>query len=337
MSTARRPIVSVLVINWNGRHLLDGCLRSILRSDYEPLEVIVLDCASTDGSADFVRNRFPAAKLVTFKTDPLPDYAYNLGVQHAEGDYVVLMNNDTTLRSDTIRILVQELEEDLNSVVAAVELDATGAEATHRGAYVLAIPVYLALRRSIRFPSMNLLRPFAISIACAIATKRAFLDVPANPHIGFYEELEWFWRFRLQGIRPRIARSARFYHKGAATARYSTKVAYYAGRNSLAAHFIALGPVTLACFLPYLSIYCLAKIVGYAVRGRFKHLKAFSCGLLDFLRNIRAFWHDRMVAQKRRRVGDSEILRDMIYSCEYGYRASGLSLRNYLRKLARDA
>jgi GT2 family glycosyltransferase len=60
------PFASVIVVNFNGRHLLAECLESVSAQDYprERFEVIVVDNASTDGSVEMVRKQFPSVKLV---------------------------------------------------------------------------------------------------------------------------------------------------------------------------------------------------------------------------------------------------------------------------------
>ena len=58
------PRVSLIVVNWNGRAYLEGCLTSLLALDYPAFSVTVVDNASTDGSPDFVRERFPQVELI---------------------------------------------------------------------------------------------------------------------------------------------------------------------------------------------------------------------------------------------------------------------------------
>src|SRR5260370_7512900 len=63
-SGRRWPRVAIVVLNWNGREVLEDCLRSINALSYAPLEVVVVDNGSTDGSAEMVQNRFPKCILI---------------------------------------------------------------------------------------------------------------------------------------------------------------------------------------------------------------------------------------------------------------------------------
>ena len=56
--------VSAIVVNWNGKDVLSGCLDSLLNQDYEDFEIFVVDNGSEDGSQAFVKNNFPSVHLI---------------------------------------------------------------------------------------------------------------------------------------------------------------------------------------------------------------------------------------------------------------------------------
>lgn len=93
-----QPDVSVLIVSWNTRDLLVLCIESVFSSTRAvSLEVIVVDNASSDGSPEAVRQRFPEVNLL-----PNPDNrgfaaANNQGIHVARGRYVLLLNSDTIL------------------------------------------------------------------------------------------------------------------------------------------------------------------------------------------------------------------------------------------------
>jgi len=102
------PVLSVLIVNYNGRHLLGPCLEAIARHLTVPHEVVLVDNASTDGSLEFVRARFPAVKRVASSTNRGFTGGNNLAATHARGEFLVLLNSDTVLQSD-LAPLVAEL------------------------------------------------------------------------------------------------------------------------------------------------------------------------------------------------------------------------------------
>jgi GT2 family glycosyltransferase len=95
-SSPSAPVFSVIVLNWNGRHLLGECLESILSQNFHDFETIVVDNGSTDGSPDFLRERWNGkTELVSLASNMGFAGGNNAGIRIAKGKYVVLLNNDT--------------------------------------------------------------------------------------------------------------------------------------------------------------------------------------------------------------------------------------------------
>ena len=90
--------LSVIVVNWNTEELLGRCLASLFSQDLPvPFEVIVVDNASTDGSADMVRRRFPQAEVMASPENLGFARANNLALERAGGEYVLLLNPDAII------------------------------------------------------------------------------------------------------------------------------------------------------------------------------------------------------------------------------------------------
>jgi len=96
-------VLSILVVNWNTRDLLQACLQSIQdHPPTEPYEVVVVDNASKDGSAEMVRTLFPWVNLVA--SDKNTGYAAgnNLAFAEAKGDFLLTLNPDTEFVDDSL-------------------------------------------------------------------------------------------------------------------------------------------------------------------------------------------------------------------------------------------
>jgi len=96
------PVLSILIVNWNTRDLLDKCLASIEANAGPDTETIVVDNASADGSAQMVRANHPRAILI----EPNQNTGYaagnNLAFAAAKGDYLLTLNPDTELNPQTL-------------------------------------------------------------------------------------------------------------------------------------------------------------------------------------------------------------------------------------------
>lgn len=94
------PLVSINILNWNGKTLLAECLDSVLKTTYKPIEIIVADNGSTDGSVAFIAENYPSVKIV----DNVSNLGYaagnNRGFAFASGSYFVTLNNDVIVTPD---------------------------------------------------------------------------------------------------------------------------------------------------------------------------------------------------------------------------------------------
>jgi len=98
--------LSVIIVNWNVKDLLRDCLRSVFASPLDPPpQVIVVDNASNDGSAAMVRREFPQVELIASSHNLGYAGGNNLGAAAATGDALLLLNPDTRLHPDTLRLL----------------------------------------------------------------------------------------------------------------------------------------------------------------------------------------------------------------------------------------
>ncbi len=113
------PDVSIIIVSWNVRALLDDCLKSIYASDgiaptsnpsHFTLEVIVVDSASHDGSDQLLKDRYPQVKALLMQENVGFAKGNNLGLQQAQGRYVFLLNPDTRLSPTLIKDCVAYMD-----------------------------------------------------------------------------------------------------------------------------------------------------------------------------------------------------------------------------------
>jgi len=104
------PRVSALVVSYNTRDDLLRCLEALRAHAGVPLETIVVDNASTDGSTDAVRARFPEVEVLASPTNVGFSRANNLGLRAARGPFVLVVNSDCEVRPGAVPALVAILE-----------------------------------------------------------------------------------------------------------------------------------------------------------------------------------------------------------------------------------
>lgn len=106
--------VSVIVLNWNGKELLEECMPSVVaaaKSFKGGHEVLVVDNGSTDGSLKFLRSRFPSVKIVALDRNMGIAPAHNIGARKATGDVLVFLNNDIMLEKGSLNKLAAHFKD----------------------------------------------------------------------------------------------------------------------------------------------------------------------------------------------------------------------------------
>ena len=114
--------VSVVVPSGNGRHLLPDCLDALRGQRYRDFEVVVVDNASTDGSAALVRERYPEVRLLELGFNGVFARAANAGIRATSSEIVVLLNNDTAPEPEWLAELVGALDAAPEAGMAASKL-----------------------------------------------------------------------------------------------------------------------------------------------------------------------------------------------------------------------
>ena len=105
------PDLSVIIVSYNTRELLRNCLLSLRASDGLSLEIIVVDNASSDGSAAMVRDEFPEARLLAQTKNRWYCGGNNIGLRAASAEYALLLNPDTEVAPHALALMLKFLRE----------------------------------------------------------------------------------------------------------------------------------------------------------------------------------------------------------------------------------
>lgn len=114
--------LSIVIPSWNTRDLLRVCLQTLRDADLPDHEVIVVDNASADGSADMVAIEFPEVRLTREATNTGFAKGCNIGIAQATGEFLLIHNADTEVAPDAVRLMLDALEADPGLGAAAPRL-----------------------------------------------------------------------------------------------------------------------------------------------------------------------------------------------------------------------
>ncbi len=99
--------MSVIIVNWNGDHLLKDCLDSLRSQTFKDFEIILVDNGSADKSPDHVSEYYPEIKIIRLPKNMGFSRANNIGILAANGKYIALLNNDARAHHMWLDYLVE--------------------------------------------------------------------------------------------------------------------------------------------------------------------------------------------------------------------------------------
>ncbi len=130
------PCASVIIPVWNGRSYLPACLEALNAQTYSPLQVVVVDNASTDGSAALVSEKYPWVRLVRNDVNLGFAGACNIGIGVAQGEVLALLNQDTSVHPGWLEALVDALQDQRTGIAGSKILYPDGVTLQHAGAWI---------------------------------------------------------------------------------------------------------------------------------------------------------------------------------------------------------
>tara|TARA_B100001540_G_C15762910_1_gene622548 strand:+ start:95 stop:1135 length:1041 start_codon:yes stop_codon:yes gene_type:complete len=107
----KEPLISIVVLNYNAGDLLINCVESLKKSSYNNFEILIVDNISSDNSQTKCKEKFPDIKLIQNEKNLGYCGGNNVGINHAKGDYIVILNPDTIVDSDWLKELIFAYEE----------------------------------------------------------------------------------------------------------------------------------------------------------------------------------------------------------------------------------
>jgi len=122
MAQPDKPVISVVVPNYNGATFLAECLDSLLEQSVGDVEIVLVDNASSDSSVEMVEQKYPRVELVRMNDNRGFAAAVNAGIEKSGGEFVVLLNNDTRADPDFLAELHAALESESKAAMAAPKM-----------------------------------------------------------------------------------------------------------------------------------------------------------------------------------------------------------------------
>ena len=299
--------VSIIIVTWNARPLLEKCLPSVVNTAYDAFEIILADNASTDDTIEWVNKTYPHVKVVSHPENWAFCKGNNEAIPHARGDYIVLLNNDVEVTPDWLSPLVRVMDAD--SSVGAVQpkilqytkrkhFEYAGASGGFIDAYG-----YPFTRGRIFFTmepdegQYDDEREVFWATGAAVMFRKTALEKVGYLDEQFYmhmEEIDLCWRLQRAGYQVRVVPDSLVYHIGGGSLPYgNTKKTYLNFRNNLLMLYKNLTPGEwIRTFIARASIDSIA-MARALFTGRFSELAAIVRAYADAHRMSKSYAKER--------------------------------------------
>lgn len=304
--------MTVVIPNWNGKELLEPCLDSLYRQEFQDFETIVVDNGSTDGSVPLVQEDFAQVRIIRFDENRGFSAAVNAGIAASESPYIALLNNDTEVHPLWLKELVGALDADANAGSAASKIlffsDPSSVNSAGDEFSLFGIAYQ---RRLMRGDSDLFHKPRYVFSACAAAAlyRRELFDAVGlfdEAFFAYQEDVDWGFRAQLVGYRCRFVPKAIVYHKHHGTlSKGSSLWLYLRERNKYFVLIKNMPTTTLLLCLPFVVLYEGLCFVGALWRG---HWGAYFNALKDVMVNLTHMLRSRRQIQAHRVVSDAYVL-----------------------------
>ena len=307
--------VSAIVVNWNGRDILSGCLQSLLKQDYKNLEIWVSDNGSVDGSQAMLRKSFASIKLLENDENLGFGSAVNRALEKAEGDYFLFLNNDLELEPDCIKHLLELLESDsrIGAAIPKILYHSEGRKGASGNEKIINSFGVLVNYTGIACPNLvDQLDRGNLSLTETACGGIFMFRRDVYEQVGgfdedlflYHEDHDLSWRIRLGGWKLMVTpRSVCYHHynfnKG-------VQKYYRSEKNRLHILIKNLERKTLILIFPALILIEVAQIVHALLNGWFGlKIKSY----FDICRQLTLIFRKRRQIQSSRKVSDKEISR----------------------------
>lgn len=301
----KKPLISIIVLNWNGKKLLRSCLDSIRGQNESGFEIILCDNNSSDGSVEFVRENYPEALILELKENLGYTGANNAAARLARGSYLVFLNNDVKLSPDFADELSKFIEDHPRAkIIAAREYSYDG-------------KIFVSQRDGFDFLGYGCsFREGKTCTApgCAFIIKKELFDRLGGfdeKMFIFHEEIDLCWRAFLADEDVHPADGCRFFHlTGGGIPTWTVRRRYLGERNNIRSILKNYSYPAQVLIIPiYLMINCLE--VGYLLlAGQFKTVReAYWRAWTNNLKDRREIAREHAKVQRLRVINDWEYLK----------------------------
>jgi GT2 family glycosyltransferase len=307
MHKAHVPVVTVIIVNWNGKRLLQECLESLANQTYRDFSIVVVDNGSVDGSVEWLKQKFLNVHVISLDKNYGFCLANNIALKEVRSEYAALLNNDAMPQKDWLDRLVAALEKNPAAGFAASRflyhdrpdiIDRAGDGYTRAG---------VAILRGRGESARHYHRTEWIFGACGGAS---IYRMRMLKEIGYFdpdfflihEDVDLSFRAQLRGYQCLYVHDAVVLHHASSSIGHDSPVSVYYGHRNLEWVYLKNMPAGLIAktLAPHI-MYVMAAFLFFLIRGQ---IRPFLRAKRDALKGWRHVMRQRQAVQNAKAVSD---------------------------------
>lgn len=309
------PLVSIIIINYNGKSHLEKCLESLLKVNYTNFEIIIIDNNSTDGSVEFVKNNYSQIKIKKLEKNYGFAYPNNLGAKISNGDYLLFLNNDTIVTPNFIFELVEIISSNPNIVICQSLLLKMNGDVDSSGDFI----DYLGREFNSREKKPTFQRILSARGASMLVKKDVFFELGGFDEKFFvsFEDVDLGWRANMCDYSVVLAPKSVVYHLGGGTTgKTELDIQFHGVKNSLILRLTnfefsyAIRSITVLFFTSVMKKFFRISIINDPeVRPPLPSSKIIISGIFWILKNYKYIFKKRKQVNKMRIKSTKELIK----------------------------
>ncbi len=267
-------VVSIIIVNWNGRKFIEKCLDGLRKQTYKAFSIILVDNGSSDGSLELISKNYPEVETIALSENLGFATANNIAIKSVNTEYVALLNNDAVPHPEWLEHLLKGLWQNPEAGFATSKMlfyhnskiiDRAG------DVYTTAATALLRGRGKPSEAYNNQEWVFGACAGAALYRTRMLEDIGLFDENFFllYEDVDLSFRAQLQGYKCLYVPNAIVYHMASRSIGYDSPISVYYSHRNLEWVYIHNMPTSLIkrTILPHI-VYDIFAFFFFTVRGR---------------------------------------------------------------------
>lgn len=311
MNNSKIQLISIIIVNWNGKKWINKCINSLQKQSYNNLEILIVDNGSTDGSVKHIKDNYKNVHVIESKINLGFAGGNNIGINAAKGKYILLLNNDAWIDPDFISKLYSFYKKGLYDVVGPMENDYNNSK-FDKNISTIDFFGHTVIKK---LNKQSFKKAFYKSGVCLLFKKSLYIQTGRfdNDFFMYEEEVDWFWRLHLLNKRVGIAENIFIHHFGAGSTGSGIKYYTFLWRNQNVLQMLLKNYswYNLVWVLPIYFIQNIIEILFFLAilkpEFAYSYIQGWTYNIRYFSRTIKK----RCWVQKNRLASDFKILKKM--------------------------